>query len=75
MTIADLDRIEEEARRTRIQAGFDDLREILRKRQSAPNPAVKVERHTHCVVCGKELPPALARVCSGACYQKAPLDA
>jgi hypothetical protein len=28
--------------------------------------------HTHCVVCGKENPEGLARVCSGECYQKSP---
>jgi len=73
MSIGDLDRIEEEARKARIQAGFDALRETLHSRHGSSNTAPLEPAHTHCVVCGIELPKGLRRVCSGACYQQAPL--
>lgn len=40
---------------------------------SAGGTKVQVEWHKFCVVCGKENPPGMARVCSSECYLKSPL--
>jgi hypothetical protein len=75
MTDADLTRIQEEAKRQRIAAANAALKAKLRLRQGASTPVPNVLFHPNCIVCGKPNPKGMARVCSGACYQQAPLQA
>ena len=60
------------------QAILARMREEMRAKglfsEKVPESKVSVEWHKNCVVCGKENPPGLARVCSGDCYQKQPLE-